>query len=109
MSKPHARRARAEFDAMIEERNAAKRARRTGVVPHGPVAVTVPRSPAARLPTLAECHLGADKLIAADSVYAETCARLDAELAEILATGSGLEKGVCSIHTPAPTRIFEND
>jgi hypothetical protein len=75
---------RAEFDAMIEERATAKRARRPVVVPHAVVTVTLLRSPAARLPTLAKCHLAADKLIAADSAYAETCARLDAELVEML-------------------------
>ena len=45
------------------------------------------RAPVARLPTLAECHLAADKLIAADPVYAATCARLDAKLAEMLEAG----------------------
>lgn len=108
MSKtPYQTECREAFDAMIEARNDAKRARHPVGAPHGPV--TLLRSPTDRLPTLLECHLAADKLIAADPIYAETCARLDAELAEILATGSSLEKGVCSIHTPAPTRIFEND
>ena len=81
---PYQIQCRAEFDAMILERNAAKRRARPSIDQHGPVTVFVLRPSAARLPSLAECHIAADKLIAADPVYVATCARLDAQLAEIL-------------------------
>ena len=61
MSKPHARRARAEFDAMIEERNAAKRARRPVVALHGPV-VTVVILPVYRPTSLQAIHAAADAI-----------------------------------------------
>ncbi len=82
MSKtPYQIQCRAEFDAMIEERNAAKRRARPSIDQHGPVTVFVLRPSAARLPSLAECHVAATALLAADPQYAALCARLDAELA----------------------------
>jgi len=86
MSRAEAARARAAFDEMIDRRNAAKRAA-CPVLPLGEpvlVAVIVPA-----VDPLQAIHKAADARMAADPVYAATCARLDAEL-PLLGERSGL-------------------
>lgn len=84
MSKAQAARARQAFYEMIDDRDAAKRARRP-VLPLGEAVVVLVVVPAAD--PMQAIHAAADRLLDANPAYAATCAALDAELAGILAGG----------------------